>query len=81
MPICCSSPPCSPSQPSTEWDGAVASGQYAGNAMDRADGFIHLSTMAQAAETAAKYFQGQSMLLLHVHPERWVYYWCCATKT
>ena len=32
--------------------------------MDRRDGFIHFSTAAQVAETAAKHFAGQNDVLL-----------------
>jgi uncharacterized protein (DUF952 family) len=37
---------------------------YRGSAVDRRDGFIHFSTAAQAAETAARHFAGQHDLLL-----------------
>ena len=37
-----------------EWRAAEAAGVFAGAAVDRADGYIHFSTAAQAAETAAK---------------------------
>ena len=50
--------------PSAEWAQAVADGAYAGSAVDRADGFIHFSTAAQAPETAAKHFAGQRDLVL-----------------
>lgn len=37
-------------------------------AVDIADGYVHLSTKAQLAETAAKYFAGeQGCLLMEVH--------------
>ena len=35
-----------------------------GAPIDVADGFVHLSTGAQVAETAAKYFTGQAGLVL-----------------
>ena len=35
-----------------EWAAARAAGAYAGSAVDRADGYIHMSTKAQLAETA-----------------------------
>ena len=38
--------------------------RYDGSDVDRRDGFIHFSTAAQAAETAAKHFAGQSGLML-----------------
>lgn len=47
-----------------EWDAALAEGRFDGSAVDRADGFIHFSSAAQAEETAAKHFAGQSGLLL-----------------
>lgn len=50
----------------SEWEAAQAAGAYDGSAHDRRDGFIHFSTAAQAPETAAKHFAGQSDLLLLV---------------
>ena len=47
-----------------EWAAARAAGVYEGSAHDRRDGFIHFSTAAQAAETAAKHFAGQADLVL-----------------
>ncbi|HVV93217.1 MAG TPA: DUF952 domain-containing protein [Hyphomicrobiales bacterium] len=47
-----------------EWRAAEAAGRYDGAAVDRADGFIHLSTAGQVAETAAKHFAGQGELVL-----------------
>jgi uncharacterized protein (DUF952 family) len=47
-----------------EWRAAEASGVFAGSDADRADGFIHFSTAAQAAETAAKWFAGRADLVL-----------------
>jgi uncharacterized protein (DUF952 family) len=46
------------------WRAAEANGVFAGAPVDLADGFIHFSTAAQAAETAAKHFAGQSDLML-----------------
>ncbi len=37
---------------------------FEGAAVDLADGFIHFSTRAQVAETAARHFAGQDDLLL-----------------
>lgn len=52
-----------------EWAAAQAVGVYEGSAHDRRDGFIHFSTAAQAAETAAKHFAGQAdLVLLAVDP-------------
>lgn len=54
-----------------DWRYAVAAGSYRGGATDRADGFIHLSTAAQVAETAARYFTGRAdLVLLTVDPVR-----------
>ena len=47
----------------TDWDAACA-GACAGSAVDQADGYIHMSTGAQLAATAAKHFAGQSGLVL-----------------
>jgi len=48
----------------TAWREAESAGAYAGSAVDRRDGFIHFSTAAQLAETAAKHFAGQADLML-----------------
>ena len=50
--------------PRALWEEAVASGVFAGSAVDRADGFIHFSTGAQLDETAARHFRGMNDLLL-----------------
>jgi uncharacterized protein (DUF952 family) len=50
--------------PSSLWREAERAGVFCGAPVDVADGFIHFSTAAQAAETAAKHFAGQSDLLL-----------------
>jgi uncharacterized protein (DUF952 family) len=47
-----------------EWREGQAAGVYAGAAVDRADGYIHFSTAAQAVETAAKWFAGRNDLVL-----------------
>ena len=47
-----------------DWDAARVAGAYAGSAVDRADGYIHMSTRAQLAATAAKHYAGQSGLML-----------------
>lgn len=39
-----------------EWDALKADGVTSGAPIDRADGYIHFSTAAQVAETAAKHF-------------------------
>lgn len=47
-----------------EWARAQERGVFEGSTVDLADGFIHFSTAAQVAETAAKHFAGQDDLLL-----------------
>ena len=47
-----------------EWRAAEKSGVFEGAAIDRADGYIHFSTAAQAPETAARYFAGREDLVL-----------------
>jgi uncharacterized protein (DUF952 family) len=49
---------------STLWRAAEQVGVFAGAPVDHADGFIHFSTAAQAAETAARHFAGKDDLLL-----------------
>jgi uncharacterized protein (DUF952 family) len=46
------------------WDAALGQGVFGGSAVDLADGFIHFSTAAQAAETARRHFAGQADLML-----------------
>jgi uncharacterized protein (DUF952 family) len=46
------------------WREAERAGLFAGAPIDLADGFIHLSTAAQAVETATKHFAGQRNLVL-----------------
>ena len=48
----------------SSWEAASSAGLYLGSVHDIRDGFIHFSAAAQAAETAAKHFAGQSELLL-----------------
>jgi uncharacterized protein (DUF952 family) len=50
--------------PSGLWHEAERAGAFAGAPVDRADGYIHFSTAAQAAETAARHFAGQDDLVL-----------------
>lgn len=47
-----------------EWRAAEAAGVFSGSGIDLHDGYIHFSTAAQAPETAAKHFVGQTDLLL-----------------
>jgi uncharacterized protein (DUF952 family) len=39
-------------------------GSFAGTPIDRADGYVHLSTAAQLAETLSLHFQAQSGLVI-----------------
>ncbi len=50
--------------PAALWRDAEAKGLFEGAPVDLADGFIHFSTAAQVAETAAKHFSGMADLLL-----------------
>jgi uncharacterized protein (DUF952 family) len=50
--------------PRAEWEAARAAGSFEGSEVDRKDGYIHFSTAAQAAETARKWFAGQSDLVV-----------------
>jgi uncharacterized protein (DUF952 family) len=53
-----------------EWRAAESAGAFDGAGVDRADGYIHFSTAAQAAGTAAKWFAGRANLtLVAVDPE------------
>ena len=47
-----------------EWEAARAAGAYGGSAVDRADGYIHMSTAAQLAETARRHYAGRDGLVL-----------------
>lgn len=46
------------------WRAALAAGRFDGAGVDLADGFIHFSTSAQIGETARRYFQGQTDLVV-----------------
>lgn len=50
--------------PQELWQAARTEGVFKGASIDLVDGFIHLSTAAQAVETARLFFAGQSGLLL-----------------
>ena len=53
------------------WREAERSGVYRGSADDARDGFIHFSTAAQVAETAAKHFAAaQDLVLVRVDADR-----------
>ncbi|KIN61940.1 DUF952 domain containing protein [Sulfitobacter noctilucicola] len=47
-----------------EWQTLRRDGETAGAPIDLADGYIHFSTAAQAAETASKHFAGAEDLFL-----------------
>ena len=47
-----------------EWSAAEVAGVFTGSAVDRADGFIHLSAREQVEETARRHFAGQADLVL-----------------
>ncbi|MFS0736303.1 DUF952 domain-containing protein [Sphingomonas sp. 1P06PA] len=46
-----------------QWARFEADGRFEGAPVDRADGYIHMSTAAQLAETAARHFAGQDGLI------------------
>jgi uncharacterized protein (DUF952 family) len=50
--------------PRADWAEAQARGDYGGAAIDRADGFIHLSAADQVAETLRLHFAGQADLVI-----------------
>ncbi len=50
--------------PRAEWITAQDAGRFDGSAIDLRDGYIHLSTADQAAETARLHFAGQDGLVL-----------------
>jgi len=57
--------------PAVLWQEAELAGVFRGSEVDLRDNFIHFSTAAQVAETAAKHFAGQSdLLLISVDAER-----------
>jgi len=47
-----------------EWELARLDGAYAGSAVDLKDGYIHMSSTAQLAETARRHYAGRGDLLL-----------------
>ncbi len=47
-----------------QWAQAERNGAFRGSAVDLSDGYIHFSTGAQVADTAAKHFAGMSDLVL-----------------
>lgn len=48
----------------SEWAQAERKGEFSGSPVDLSDGYIHFSTAAQVAETAAKHFAAQADLVL-----------------
>ncbi len=50
--------------PRSAWREAEELGRFTGSPVDLADGYIHLSTAAQVADTAARHFSGVADLLL-----------------
>jgi len=50
--------------PAAAWQQAELLGRFVGSPVDLADGYLHFSTAAQVAETAAKHFAGMTDLLL-----------------
>jgi uncharacterized protein (DUF952 family) len=50
--------------PASAWREAERQGVYRGSADDARDGYIHFSTATQVAETARKFFTGQTGLFL-----------------
>jgi uncharacterized protein (DUF952 family) len=61
------SPACRPSTrfcPAADWEAATRTGIFQGSPVDLRDGYIHLSTAEQIAETAARHFAGQNDLVL-----------------
>jgi len=46
------------------WEAAEADRLFTGSPVDRRDGFIHFSTAAQLAGTAARHFAGRANLIL-----------------
>ena len=49
-----------------DWQVAVAQGTYTGSEHDTRDGFIHCSAADQVADSAARYFPGEDVVLLTV---------------
>ncbi|MFE2865447.1 DUF952 domain-containing protein [Embleya sp. NPDC059259] len=47
-----------------EWAAAMRRGEFEGAGIDLVDGYVHLSTGAQVAETARRHFAGRDALTL-----------------
>jgi uncharacterized protein (DUF952 family) len=57
--------------PAETWAAAMRAGRFEGAGIDLADGYIHLSTAAQAQETARLHFAGQAgLVLLRIDADR-----------
>jgi uncharacterized protein (DUF952 family) len=53
--------------PESEWQAALAAGEFRGSALDLRDGFIHFSTAEQVSDTLrAHYARQPGLVLLHV---------------
>ena len=50
--------------PAADWEAATRTGIFQGSPVDLRDGYIHLSTAEQVAETAARHLAGQGDLML-----------------
>ena len=50
--------------PAEAWEEAARAGRFEGAGIDLTDGYIHFSTAAQVAETAARHFAGRDGLVL-----------------
>ena len=50
--------------PRQDWESAQEKGIYEGSAVDRKDGFIHLSAAHQVRTTAQRHFSGDSDVVL-----------------
>jgi uncharacterized protein (DUF952 family) len=50
--------------PTASWRKAQSEGVFHGSGIDLDDGYIHFSTRAQVAETAARHFAGADKLML-----------------
>lgn len=54
-----------------EWAAAKDAESFAGSPADRADGFIHFSSAAQLAGTAARHYPGErGLVLAEIDPDR-----------
>ena len=57
--------------PAGLWAAAEKDGMFRGSPVDFEDGYIHFSTAAQVAETAARHFKGgDDLLLVAIDSER-----------